>query len=65
MEEKILTKSSLGLIYHPNIKAGKERKIQPNISHKPRRKRPEQNISKLNTLIYKKDSVLWHRGIYL
>ena len=40
------------------------RKLQTNISHERRRKNPQENISKSNPTIYKKNFTSWPRGIH-
>ena len=40
------------------------RKLQANISHEHGRKKPQQNINKLNPIMYKKNYILQTSGIY-
>ena len=42
----------------------KKRKLQANISDEYKCKNPQQNISKPNSTIYKKDHTPWSSGIY-
>ena len=53
--------------HHPNTQPGRHyrrRKLQANIFDEYRRKNPQQNMSKLNPAIHKKDHTPWSRWIH-